>query len=59
VLGGVMFDRIGLGAPYLGGVVLVALAVVVLSRSTPQGDRRAVSQGVAPVLGPHPPGSAS
>lgn len=59
VLGGVMFDRIGLGAPYLGGVVLVALAVVVLSRSTPQGGRRAVSQGVAPVLGPHPPGSAS
>lgn len=59
VLGGVMFDRIGLGAPYLAGVVLVALAVVVLSRSAPQGHPRAVAQGVAPLLGPHPPESAS
>lgn len=31
VLGGVAFDRLGLGAPYLAGVVLVAVAVAALS----------------------------
>ncbi|MBW3556491.1 MAG: MFS transporter [Actinobacteria bacterium] len=33
VLGGVAFERLGLGAPYLGGVLLVAMAVAVLSSS--------------------------
>ncbi len=35
VLGGVAFERLGLGAPYLGGVLLVAMAVAVLSSSGP------------------------
>lgn len=37
VAGGFAFERIGVGAPYLGGVVLLGLAVVLLSR----GARRA------------------
>ncbi len=46
VAAGFAFERIGVGAPYLGGVALVALAVVVLSRAerpvppaTPQPSR--------------------
>ena len=35
VAGGFAFERIGVGAPYLGGVALVAVAVAVLSRRTP------------------------
>lgn len=34
VAGGFAFERIGVGAPYVGGVVLLGLAVAVLSRST-------------------------
>jgi DHA1 family tetracycline resistance protein-like MFS transporter len=33
VLGGLAFQRIGLGAPYVGGVVLLGLAVALLART--------------------------
>jgi len=38
VAAGFAFERIGVGAPYLGGVALVALAVVVLSRAERPGS---------------------
>jgi MFS family permease len=33
VAGGFAFERIGIGAPYVGGVVLLGLAVLVLTRA--------------------------
>lgn len=37
IAGGFAFERIGVGAPYVGGVVLLALAVVLLSRGSGRG----------------------
>ncbi len=41
VAGGFAFERIGVGAPYVGGVALLLVAVLLLSRRRPSTDRPA------------------
>ncbi len=46
VAGGFAVERIGIGAPYMAGVVLLLVAVALLSR--PRADRRPESAGLLP-----------